>query len=125
VSDRQRGRIEEKIRQLVAELLIRKVKDPRVEFVSVTGVEVSRDYSVAKIMYNVVGGESEPGAVRDGLESCRGFLRGRIKKLMRMRTIPELVFEYDTSLDKAFKIERLIQKVHEEKESADEGEPGD
>ena len=55
MDDKHKGRVEESIHQMIAELLIRRVKDPRVKFVSITGVKVSKDYSVAKILYNVVG----------------------------------------------------------------------
>lgn len=107
--------MEETIRQLVAELLVRRVKDPRVSNVSITYVDLSRDYSVAKLSYNVVGGSDDLEAVRRGLESCKGFIRSQIKRRIRLRTIPELVFVYDASLDRAMEIEDLIHKIHKER----------
>jgi ribosome-binding factor A len=116
MNERNKGRIEETIRQIVAELLMRKVKDPRVADVSVLRVEVSRDYSVAKIFYNLIGG-SEPARIEDagrGLSSGKGFMRRFIRKHLRLRVIPELVFIYDSSLDRAMHIEEMIDRIHEE-----------
>ena len=116
MSDRSRGRIVETLRQLVAELLMRRVKDPRVADVSITRVEVSKDYSVAKVYYNLIGGsdpERTAGAAA-GLASCRGYLRGQVKRHVRLRVIPELVFIYDAALDRAMHIEELIDTIHVE-----------
>jgi ribosome-binding factor A len=121
MSDKQKARIEETIHQLIAELLMRRVKDPRVTNVSITQVSVSKDYSVAKIGYNVLGGEPT-GEIAHGLESCKGFLRGQIKKHLRMRVIPELVFQYDASLDRAMEIEELFKRIDEERDTREGGD---
>jgi ribosome-binding factor A len=123
MSERNKGRIEETIRQTVAELLMRKVKDPRVTDVSVLRVEASRDYSIAKIYFNLIGG-SEPERVAEaekGLSSSRGFMRMHIKKHLRLRVIPELVFIYDSSLDRAMHLEEIIDGIHREESGGDAG----
>mgnify|MGYP006278627883 CR=1 FL=1 len=125
MTEKNKGRVEETIRQLVARLLMRKVKDPRVSDVSLTRVEVSRDYSVAKIYYNLIGG-SPPEKISEaenGLASSKGYIRSQIRSRLRLRVIPELIFIYDASLDRAMHIEELIGRIHEEKERA--GEEGD
>jgi ribosome-binding factor A len=114
MSDKQMGRAKELIRQRVADLLMRRVKDPRVSEVSIIDVELSADYSVAKIYYNIVGGSDSLDDVQKGLESCKSFLRSQLKKGIRFRIIPELVFQYDETLDRAMALEDLIQKIHEE-----------
>ena len=121
MSEINRGRVEETIRYLVAEALLRKVKDPRVSAVSIISVKVSRDYSFAKIMYNVIGGEGDLDDVRRGLDSCKGFIRGLLKGKLRTRVIPELAFVYDESLDRAMKIENIIEKLHDEEAEAESG----
>ena len=123
MDDKHKGRVEESIHQMIAELLIRRVKDPRVKFVSITGVKVSKDYSVAKILYNVVGGNEDLENVKKGLTSCRGFIRSQIKKKLRLRVIPELVFIYDTSLDRAMAIEELLQQIQDD-DASDENVGG-
>jgi ribosome-binding factor A len=122
MSERIKGRIEQTIRQTVAALLMRKVKDPRVSDVSIVRVEVSRDYSVAKIYFNLIGG-SEPERIAEaekGLASSRGFMRMHVKKHLRLRVIPELVFRYDASLDRAMHLEEVIERIHEEDDSGEE-----
>jgi len=123
MSEKSKARIEEEIMVLVAELLLRRVKDPRVANVSITHVEASRDYSSAKILYNVIGGARDPVAVQKGLASCSGFLRGQIGRRLRLHAIPELIFQFDTSLDRAMKIEELIEQIHhEDEERSKDGE---
>lgn len=121
MSEKQRARIEESIHQLIAELLVRRVKDPRVANVSITRVEASKDYSLAKVLYNIIGGSENLSDVEAGLESCSGFIRKQICGHLRLRIIPELVFIYDASLDRAMEIESLIQTIHDgETEREDE-----
>jgi ribosome-binding factor A len=124
MAERQKARAEEAIRQIVAELLLRRVKDPRVSGVSIIDVKLSKDYSVAKILYNIVGGGGDSEEVRKGLESCRHFIRGQLRNSLRLRVIPELVFIYDVSLDRAMAIEELLQQIHDEEPSSN-GEGGD
>ncbi len=125
MSERIKGRIEQTIRQTVASLLMLKVKDPRVADVSILRVDVSRDYSVAKIYFNLIGG-SEPERVAEaekGLLSSRGYMRMHVKKHLRLRVIPELIFKYDSSLDRAMHLEEIIESIHKEEEGTEgEGE---
>ncbi len=125
MSERTKGRIEQTIRQTVAALLLRKVKDPRVTDVSILRVDVSRDYSVAKIYFNLIGG-SEPERVAEaekGLLSSRGYMRMHVKKHLKLRVIPELIFIFDSSLDRAMHIEEIIESIHTEDEDGEvEGE---
>jgi ribosome-binding factor A len=121
MNEKHKGRIEQTLRQLIAELLMRKVKDPRVTEVSIIDVEMSKDYSLARIRYNVIGGSENLEDVQRGLESCRGFVRSQIKNHLRLRIIPELVFVYDSSLDRAMALEELIQQIHEEQDQSDDG----
>lgn len=119
MADRQKARAEESIRQMIAELIVRRVKDPRVSAVSIIDVRLSKDHSQAKILYNIVGEKAEREDVQHGLESCKNFIRGQLKKNLRLRVIPELVFIYDASLDRAMAIEELIQQIHDEEQTPD------
>jgi ribosome-binding factor A len=123
MAEKHKARAEEAIRQMIAELLLRRVKDPRVTGVSIIEVKLSKDHSVAKILYNIVGG-GDLEEVKKGLESCKHYIRGQLKNNLRLRVIPELVFIYDVSLDRAMAIEELLQKIHDEEPSSD-GEVGD
>jgi ribosome-binding factor A len=123
MNEKHKARIEEEIMALIAELILRRVKDPRVANVSITHVEAAKDYSTAKILYNIVGGSNDPAAVQQGLVSCSGYLRGQIGRRLRLRVVPELIFRYDVSLDRAMKIDELIEKIHREDEEREI--PGD
>jgi len=125
MAERQKARAEETIKHTIAELLLRRVKDPRVSGVSIIDVKLSKDYSVAKILYNVVGGGGESEEAQKGLASCRNYIRGQLKSAVRLRVIPELVFIYDVSLDRAMAIEELLQKIHDEEPAADGEETDD
>ena len=114
MKNKYKGRVEETIHQLVAALIVRRVKDPRVENVSIIRVSVSGDYSVAKLYYNIIGGSDDLQDVESGLKSAKGYIRNKIKKHLRLRVIPELIFIYDSSLDKAMALEKIIDGIHEE-----------
>ena len=126
MNERIKGRIEETIRQSLAELILRKVKDPRVADVSILRVNVSKDYSVAKVYFNLIGG-SEPERISEaekGLASSRGFMRMNIKKHLKLRVIPELVFMYDSSLDRAMHLEEIFEDIRVEDPEDGEGAGG-
>ncbi len=125
MSEKHKGRAKELIRQRVADLLMRRVKDPRVSGVSIIDVDLSADYSVAKIYYNIVGGSEDLEEVKKGLESCKGFVRSQLKKGVRFRVIPELVFQYDETLDRAMAIEELIHKIHDDEDPPEKEGPED
>jgi ribosome-binding factor A len=125
MSEKHKGRAKELIRQRVADLLMRRVKDPRVSKVSIIDVDLSSDYSVAKVYYNIVGGSEGLEEVKKGLESCKSYIRSQLRKGIRLRVIPELVFQYDETLDRAMVIEELIYKIHDEEDPPDKEEPED
>lgn len=123
MSEKHRARIEETIHHLIAGLLQRRTKDPRVSNVSVTKVELSKDYALARILYNIIGSADEIAEVQRGLERGSGWMRNQIKSRLRLRTIPELVFEYDDSLDRAMRIEGLLEEIKREEDDDDEQDP--
>ncbi len=114
------GRIE-KINQSVKEEVSRivqlEVKDPRLEFVTITRADVSRDLQHAKIFFSVLGTSSKADDAKKGLESARGFIRRLIGQRVRMRYTPEIDFILDRSLEYSADIEKVIQKVRNELQS--------
>lgn len=106
VSLRQ-ARVGDQIRDSISELLLRRVKDPRVEGVTITGVDVSVDLKEADVYYCIYD-ESRLDQVLDGLKSAEGFLRFELKKALKIRCIPELHFKFDQSFDYGLKIDKLL-----------------
>ncbi|HVH08803.1 MAG TPA: 30S ribosome-binding factor RbfA [Gemmatimonadales bacterium] len=106
-------RVAEGIRQTVAEFLTGNVRDPRVGFVTVTGVEVSPDLTHARVRVSVMGSEEEKDRSLEGLASAARFLRAQLARELRLRLTPELRFELDRGLDHAQRIDRVLRELKE------------
>jgi ribosome-binding factor A len=90
------------------------VRDPRVGFVTLTGVLVTNDLSHARVMVTIPGAEPERARALQGLQSAAGFLRSRAAKVLTTRTVPELHFELDSGLEHAARIDELLQAIRQE-----------
>jgi ribosome-binding factor A len=102
------------IRQVIAEALSREIRDPRVGFVTVTGVLVTNDLSHARVSVSVPGDAAEKARALQGLQSAAGFLRGRAARALTTRTVPELHFELDKGVEHAARIEELLESIRRE-----------
>lgn len=112
------GHLEETLRRIIAQALDRDVEDPRVGYVTVSEVRLNRDRTVAQVFYTVLGDEEERSTSLAGLKRCRGYLRQIIGEQIRMRSVPELRFTYDDSLDRSFRIEETLDRIAAERESS-------
>ena len=106
------GRVAEEFREILAEE-IPKLKDPRIGFVTVTQVRVTPDLRLARVFYTAMGDEKERKATAAGLRSARAHLRQVIGGQVRIKTLPDLQFEEDRSIEEADRIDRLIRQLHE------------
>ena len=113
-------RVSDQMKQEIADILMRKIKDPRIGFVTVTDVEVADDLRNAKVFVSVYG--SEKAATLKGLESAAPFIRSELGRRMRMKFIPELLFRYDDSVERGAHINELLHEIQEKDE---EKGPGD
>ena len=106
----RKGRINDEMQKTLADIL-RSVKDPRVSgaFVSVTGAEVTADLKYAKIYYSVLQGDKK--AVKEGLASSAGFIRGQVARRMDLCQTPELTFVEDTSIAYGAHISELLNSI--------------
>jgi len=116
-------RVEEQIHRLLAELVRREVKDPRVGPVTLTAVEVSRDMSHAKVYFLPFDAQRDPAEVGRALASAAGFLRAHLKKQLAMRHVPELDFVPDESIERAAKLSALINAAVREDAARHVDEP--
>lgn len=89
------------------------LKDPRIGFVTVTGVETSRDLQHAKVYVSVLGSKAERDLTMQALEKSRGFLQAKINASLHMRRTPQLQFFYDATLDNALRLERALKREAE------------
>ena len=106
-------RVSELVRQTVAGFLTGDVRDPRIGFVTVTGVEVSADLSHATVSVSVMGTEEEKAKSLEGLASAARFLRAALSRELRLRTSPELHFRLDRGLEHAQRIDRVLKELKE------------
>jgi len=112
-------KVSEAIHEMISALLIKGLKDPRIGFVTITGVKVTDDLHLATIYFTVVGTDEEKKGTEQGLNSARGFIRKEIGKNLRMRYVPDLVFKYDTSVDYGNRIDSLLRQIHTEDKDAE------
>jgi len=107
--DRMR-RVNEAIRESLAEALV-ELKDPRIGFVTVTGVETSPDLRHARVFVSVLGSESKREASLAGLTSAHGVLQARIASELRLKRTPQLAFEYDPTVERGVRMSHLIDEL--------------
>jgi len=106
------GRMGEQIKKEMSLLIQTELKDPRIGFVTVTGVEVTSDLSQAKIYLSVLGTDQQKEETLHALARSKGFLRSELGKRIRMRHTPELLFKFDTSIEYGSRIEKLLEQVN-------------
>ena len=95
----------------IADLLTRRVKDPRVKGVTLTGVLVSRDLKHARVYYSAIGDEGAMLEIQSGLDSAKGFIKREIGLRLELKYVPDIVFKHDPSLEKGEHMERVFQKI--------------
>jgi ribosome-binding factor A len=114
VAGRRADRLGHEIRVVLAELISRQVKDPRIGFATVTRVELSADLLHARVFVSVLGSREEQERSIEGLSSAAGFLRHEIGHRLALRRVPELAFILDRGVEAGEKIEMLLQKIHKD-----------
>lgn len=115
---RRTDRIADLIRNELSILLQRKMRDPRVQLATVTGVEVTPDLQRAVVRVSVLGEEAERTGAVAALDHAKGFLRSELAhRLRRLRNTPELVFELDRGAEHSQKIADLLESLHGNDES--------
>ncbi|TDF98184.1 30S ribosome-binding factor RbfA [Paenibacillus piri] len=108
------GRVGEQIKKELSQIIQSELKDPRIGFITVTGVDVTNDLSQAKIFLSVMGTDEQKEETLKALGRGSGFIRSELGKRIRLRKVPELLFHFDASIDYGTKIERLLDQVNRE-----------
>lgn len=110
------GRVNEQIKKELSQLIQTEMKDPRIGFITVTGVEATNDLSQAKVYLSVLGDDEQKAGTLKALEKASGFLRSELGKRIRLRHVPELIFKFDESIAYGSHIEKLLGEIGEQKE---------
>ena len=103
-------RVNESVRQVLSEA-VGELKDPRIGFVTVTGVETSSDLRQARVFVTVLGSERKREQTLAGLTAAHGLLQARIARDLRMKRTPQLTFQYDPSVERGVRMSRLIDEL--------------
>src|SRR3989337_3291296 len=99
----------DQIRSEISDMIVRRLNDPRIGFVTITAVEVSEDLRHAKVFVSVYGDEKAKIQTMEGLKSASGFIRGEIGHRVRIKFTPEITFIMDTSMEKAEHIISILE----------------
>jgi len=104
-------RIADQIQRELADLLRHEIRDPRVNQITITAVEVSRDYAYAKVFYTSLGDQEQNASIEKGLLKASGFLRSCLSKKLKLRIVPQLTFSYDRSIENGAYLSKLIEEA--------------
>ena len=107
----KQGRMNDRIQQILSQLLLREIADPRLQDITITEVKLDPELMVAKVYVSAMGDESRQDTVMSGLRRAKGFLRREVGKRIRLRNTPELHFHWDHTLEHAERINQIISSL--------------
>jgi ribosome-binding factor A len=107
----RKDRLEELIKRIVSDIIFRELKDPRIGFLTVTGVELSKDYKEAKIGVSILGDSTEVRKSMEGIRSSSGFVQRLLGKELKIRNIPSVYFYLDKSLEESVDMVNKINNL--------------
>ena len=118
--NKRSDRVGHLIQMEISNLLLHRVKDPRIGFVTVTHVGVAPDMKSARVFYSVMGGEKAQAECQKGLVKAAGFLQREIGTALRLRYTPHLTFEYDDTIDRRMEIDQVLRQIKQSETREDE-----
>ena len=104
-------RMNQQLLEIISSAMISEVRDPRVQHVQITAVQVTQDMSHARVYYVLLQDERRKEAVQSALERLTGFMRGHVASELQIKHVPELVFKYDESIDRGRRMEGLLSEA--------------
>ncbi|MDD2689896.1 MAG: 30S ribosome-binding factor RbfA [Candidatus Omnitrophica bacterium] len=119
----RKDKVTEAIRKEVSIIVHDELKDPRLGFVTITRVEMSKDLRFAKIFFSVLGKDEDYKKTRDALDSALGFIRRLVAQRIRLRFAPEIIFREDRSSEYSVKIQQVLEEIKELDEPQSKGRP--
>jgi ribosome-binding factor A len=109
MSGRRAERVGEAIREAIAGMLLREIKDPRIGMITLTAVELSDDLRHAKVYFSCLGDEAAHQRSLSGLRSAAGFIKAQLTRRLKLRYAPELAFIFDPSVERANRLAGLLK----------------
>lgn len=124
MSSARPGRVQEALRQEISKILQNEIRDPRLGFLTITSVELTRDLRFARVYFSVLGEEKEKRLALKGLNSARGHIKGLLGDRIKLRYMPDIEFKIDESYEHTKKIYDILDRIKKERRDA-EGDRGD
>jgi len=121
----RKDRLEELIKRIVSEIIMRELKDPRLGFITVTGVELSKDYAEAKIGVSILGSSTDVRKSMEGIRSSSGYVQKLLGKELKIRAVPRVHFFLDKSVEEGVEMVNKIQNLAGVKNSSDDTDKED
>jgi ribosome-binding factor A len=115
-------RVSDLLKEEISQMLLKEVKDPHIGFMTITGVEVSKDLHVAKVFYTIFGDEKQVSDSAQALSRVSPFIKRRLGKRLRMRYIPDIIFRYDHSIEYGTRIDNILGHLKDSEETDPGGE---
>lgn len=111
MSSFKQDRMAERIREILSELLLREVADPRLQHITVTDVKLDPELMFATVYINALGDEGRQDEVMAGLKRAKGFLRREVAQRVRLRAVPDLIFRWDIAYERGERLNRLLESL--------------
>lgn len=121
MSKQRPERVQEALRQEISKIVHDEIKDPRIGFITITKVELTKDLRYAKIFFSILGEMKDKQLALKGLNSAKGYVRGLIGDRIKLRYVPNIVFKIDESLEHTKDIYDLLDRIKKEKGKPNEG----
>jgi ribosome-binding factor A len=125
MSSQRPGRVQEAIRQEVSNIIHDQIRDPRLGFLTITGVELTKDLRYARIYFSVLGEEKEKKLALRGLNSAKGYIKGLLGDRIKLRYMPDIEFKVDETLERTRHIYDLFEQIKKEKKDDAGSDSGD
>jgi ribosome-binding factor A len=119
---RRTERVGEEIREVVADLIARELKDPRIGFVTITRADVTADLASARVYVSVLGDQRQRQASLQGLARAAGFVRRELGRRLRLRRAPEVTFVYDRGIEATERVAQLLAEAPPDQGAGGDGE---
>lgn len=116
VTPKRPERLRDQIKKVVSEIIQSKVSDPHIGFITITDVELSKDYQFATVFYSVYGDTDSRRETKKALGKARGFIQSELAREIRIRRIPQLQFAVDNSVERGLRVQELLDKIDKESE---------
>ncbi|HHO74812.1 MAG TPA: 30S ribosome-binding factor RbfA [Deltaproteobacteria bacterium] len=110
---KRQARVGDLLARTIAEMIHRKIKDPRIDGVTITGVDVSMDLKIGRVFF-CIHNEDNRDQAQQGLDSSAGYLRHELRKMLRLKNVPVLSFQYDTSFEYGSKIDSILEDIEKD-----------